>query len=224
MTRCARGPALAPVGAVDGAVWVWVVAGAFAAAIALFADQLLGAMVHPALARVAAGMEVALPGHVRDGAVRIALVYAATLALAPSVVAVGLLAAAWFWRRHRRAAASAALTLSTALVVFNARQLILVDFLGWPLAARDMVIGNRTTATTAMAVVLAFVLQHERLVSRPIAVVVATGVSATVGLTRIWLGVHDTGDVLVQGLAGALMAVVVIVTYLFAGSATPRPE
>ncbi len=158
--------------------------------------------------------------HVTPGsALYVALEMGAQLGLAPVAASVGAGAAVWLALHDRRTAAYAVATVAAVVLVFNARMFAEVDLVGWRTAMTELVVASRTTATTAVAIVVAFVLAREHLVARHTALLMGIGVPLAIGLSRISLGVHDSLEILAQWSIGADIAIGVVLAYLF--STTP---
>lgn len=188
----------------------WTVAGLATLGIASMLDQFFGS--------VTVAVDPALPA----GGVWTTLGYIARLGLPPVVAAAGIVMALWLMRSHRATAAAAMATSTLVVVAFSARPFAAVDLIGWREALLETVIAGRTVATTAIAIVLGFVLYRERFLRRRAVVAIVFGFPLLIGGSRMALGVHTPGQIVAQWTIGALIGAGIVWAYLLAGRPVER--
>lgn len=148
------------------------------------------------------------------------------------MVPFALVVAAWLWRGpHRRIAAVVVTAPAIADGVFNAiksvfRRVRPIGAERLHLATYAFPSGHATTST-AVLVTIAYVLAREGMVSRRLAMALGIGGPLLVGVSRVYLDVHWTTDVLGGWALGLLVAALSAALYerirsrVLASPATP---
>ncbi|HEV7838512.1 MAG TPA: phosphatase PAP2 family protein [Gemmatimonadaceae bacterium] len=159
------------------------------------------------------------------------LLYKIALALtwigSPAVmVLLAIVAAAWFYTR--RGPSKAGVVVAAPAVGGLLSPLIKVLY-GRPRPAGAAILNERTYsfpsghASTAAAVVvtLCYVLARERIISWPAAILIGGAVPLVVGLTRLYLNVHWTTDVVAGWAVGLFIAAMSAALYERLRSSAP---
>ena len=130
----------------------------------------------------------------------------------------GILLAIWLWSRGRRRAAFA-VAVSPLLAMFTysgVRRFITRNrppsAAGLREATSSFPSAHSTTAA-AVCCTVAYVLWRERLLSTPAAISLAIVPTFIIGLSRLYLDVHWTTDVIAGWIAGALIAALAATVY-----------
>lgn len=182
----------------------WTIAGLATLGVASILDQFFGS--------VTVGADVIIP----SGGVWTTLGYIARLGLPPVVAATGILVSLWLMRSHRVTAAAAMATSTLVVVAFSARPFATVDLIGWRQALLETAIAGRTVSTTAIAIVLGFVLYHERFLRGRAVAAIGLGFPLLIGGCRMALGVHTPEQILAQWIIGGLIGAGIVWAYLLA--------
>jgi len=127
--------------------------------------------------------------------------------------AVAVLAAYWLWTaRGRRIAATVVLAPAVATVLFNVIKLVFArprpTVLGHIVLRTFSFPSGHATASAAVWCTLSYVTHREDLSTRRLAMVTAIVPPLLIGLSRIYLGVHWTTDVLGGWCLGVLVSAV----------------
>jgi undecaprenyl-diphosphatase len=159
------------------------------------------------------------------------IAYIATWIGSPTVmVIVAIAAGAWFYhsRGHSKAGVVVAAPATGGLLSGGLKLLY-----GRARPAGAAIFNERTFAfpsghaatSAAVMVTLCYVLARERIISWPVAIVIGGSVPLVVGLTRIYLDVHWTTDVVGGWAIGLLVAAMSAALYeRLRASAPPSPE
>jgi len=130
----------------------------------------------------------------------------------------GILLAVWLWTRGRRRA-SLAVAVSPLLAILTysgVRRIITRDrppsALGLREATSSFPSAHSTTAA-AVCCTVAYILWRERILSTPVAIVLAFVPPIMIGVSRLYLDVHWTTDVIAGWIAGILIAAVAATVY-----------
>ncbi|MDQ6769297.1 MAG: phosphatase PAP2 family protein [Gemmatimonadota bacterium] len=159
------------------------------------------------------------------------IAYTATWLGSPTVmVIVALVAGAWFYRRRGRSRAG---VIVAAPAVGGLLSGVIKLLYGRARPAGAAVFNERTfsfpsghaATSAAVMVTLCYVLARERMISWPLAIVIGGSVPLIVGLTRLYLDVHWTTDVVGGWAVGLLVAAVSAAVYeRLRSSAPPAPD
>ena len=134
-----------------------------------------------------------------------------TIGSTPAMVALALALGAWlWWRGHRRIAAAVVTAPALASGIFVAvkelvRRIRPVGALKLHVLTYAFPSGHATTSAAVLAIV-AYVLWRERFVQRPLALTVGVGGPLLIGVSRVYLDVHWTTDVLGGWALGMFVA------------------
>jgi undecaprenyl-diphosphatase len=139
------------------------------------------------------------------------IAYVITVIGSPGMLLIALVAGALFWRRGGRskagvvvAAPAVAALLSGSIKLFYGRArpagglLLNMSTYSFP--------SGHATTSAAVAVTLCYVLARERIISWRVAILVGGTVPLLVGLTRLYLDVHWTTDVIGGWAVGLFVA------------------
>lgn len=127
------------------------------------------------------------------------------------MIALAIVAAAWLWHRsHRRIAAAVILAPAVASGLFNAtkytfRRVRPVGALKLHILTYAFPSGHATTST-AVLVTIAYVLAREGMIAKRFAWLVGIGGPLLIGMSRVYLDVHWTTDVLGGWALGLVVA------------------
>jgi undecaprenyl-diphosphatase len=132
------------------------------------------------------------------------------------------------WLLHRRGRGGAAAVLFAPLLAVVVTNLLKYHFgRARPVGARLASFGTsfpsgHTTAATATALTLAYVLAREGIVPRALVAVAAVAVALLVGASRVYLDVHWASDVIGGWIVGAAIAAACAALYERARGLQPR--
>ena len=130
----------------------------------------------------------------------------------------GIVLAIWLWTRgrHRAALANAVSPFLTMLTYSGVRRVITrgrpPSAAGLREATSSFPSAHSTTAT-AVCCTIAYILWRERLLSTPVALALAIVPPLLIGLSRLYLDVHWTTDVLAGWTAGILITLMAAIVY-----------
>lgn len=130
----------------------------------------------------------------------------------------GIVLAIWLWTRGRRRAAFAVAVspFLTMLTYSGVRRVITRDrppsAAGLREATSSFPSAHSTTAT-AVCCTVAYILWRERMLPTPVAVALAIVPPFIIGLSRLYLDVHWTTDVVAGWTAGILIALIAAIVY-----------
>jgi undecaprenyl-diphosphatase len=130
----------------------------------------------------------------------------------------GIVLAIWLWTRgrHRAALAVAVSPFLTMLTYSGVRRLITRDrppsAAGLREATSSFPSAHSTTAT-AVCCTVAYILWRERMLSTPVALALAIVPPFVIGVSRLYLDVHWTTDVVAGWTAGILIALIAAIAY-----------
>jgi undecaprenyl-diphosphatase len=157
------------------------------------------------------------------------IAYIVTWAGSPLVMVVlALVAGIWFYRRrgHRKAGVIVAAPAVGGLVSGTVKR--------WYGRARPpggLLLNERTfsfpsghaTTSTAVVVTLCYVMAREKIISWPVAIIIGGSVPLLVGLTRLYLDVHWTTDVVGGWTVGLFIASMSAALYEYLRRDAPTP-
>lgn len=130
----------------------------------------------------------------------------------------GIVLAIWLWTRGRRRAAFtvAVSPLLAMLTYIGVRRVITRDrppsAAGLREATSSFPSAHSTTAT-AVCCTVAYILWREKMLSTPVALVLAIVPPLVIGVSRLYLDVHWTTDVVAGWIGGALIAFISTIVY-----------
>jgi undecaprenyl-diphosphatase len=155
------------------------------------------------------------------------IAYIATWIGQPTVmVVVAIVAGAWFYRRGGRSKAGVVVAAPAAGGLLSGAMKVLY---GRARPAGAAVFNERTFAfpsghaatSAAVMVTLCYVLAREQIISWPVAILIGGSVPLVVGLTRIYLDVHWTTDVVGGWAVGLVVAAISAALYERLRSSAP---
>lgn len=157
------------------------------------------------------------------------IAYIVTWAGSPLVmVMIALVAGIWFYRRrgHRRAGVIVAAPAVGGLVSGTVKQLY-----GRARPPGGLLLNERTfsfpsghaTTSAAVVVTLCYVMAREKIISWPAAIAIGGFVPLIVGLTRLYLDVHWTTDVVGGWTVGLFIASMCAALYEYLRRDAPTP-
>ena len=155
--------------------------------------------------------------HRNNGAYRVFDVVSTVGGVAPMQWA-GILLAIWLWTRGRRRAALATVVspLLAMLTYSGVRRVITRDRppsgLGLREATSSFPSAHSTTAA-AVCCTAAYVLWREQMLSTPAAAFLAIVPPMVIGMSRVYLDVHWSSDVLAGWVAGVVIAGLAAIVY-----------
>lgn len=154
------------------------------------------------------------------------IAYVITVIGSPGMLLIALAAGVWFFRRGGRGmagvvvaapAVAALLSGSVKLLIGRARPaggvLLNLQTYSFP--------SGHATTSAAVAVTLCYVMAGERMISWRTAIIVGGTVPLLVGLTRLYLDVHWTTDVIGGWAAGLFVAAMCAALYEFLRRSAP---
>jgi undecaprenyl-diphosphatase len=155
------------------------------------------------------------------------IAYIITWIGSPTVmVLVAVAAGAWFYHRHGRSKAGVVVAAPAAGGLLSG---VIKVLYGRARPAGAAVFNERTLSfpsghaatSAAVMVTLCYVLAREKIISWPTAIVVGGSVPLIVGLTRLYLDVHWTTDVVAGWAVGLFVAAMSAALYEYLQSTAP---
>jgi membrane-associated phospholipid phosphatase len=134
------------------------------------------------------------------------------------MVLIALGAGAWFYRRRGRSKAG---VIVAAPAIGGLVSAVVKLLYGRARPAGGALLNERTfsfpsghaTTSAAVVVTLCYVMARERIISWPVAIIVGATVPLVVGLTRLYLDVHWTTDVVGGWMVGLFVAAISAAMY-----------
>ena len=172
------------------------------------------------------GVRAWIMAHQSDGWHRLFDVVSTVGAVSPMEWA-GILLAILLWvRGRRRASLAVAVSPFLAMLTYiGVRRVLTRDRPPSAAGLREATTSfpsAHTTMATSVCCTVAYILWRERVLSTPVAISLAVVPPFVIGISRLYLDVHWTTDVVAGWVGGLLVAVIAAVVYRRAQSIQPR--